>query len=76
MPLALTGTQMTAVLNAARPLSPSQRSAFLAALAIQFSGRSEVGDGELGRALRELQREHFDPPLSMSTPTHRATYRA
>jgi hypothetical protein len=34
----------------------------LAALAHLFANRSQVGDGELGRALQGLQREHFVPP--------------
>jgi len=32
-----------------------QRDAFLAALLQQFAGRTEIGDGELFRTLRELQ---------------------
>jgi hypothetical protein len=36
--------------------------AFLAALEALLAGRSEIGDGELSRLLRDLQRKHFKPP--------------
>ena len=36
--------------------------AFLAALTHLLQGRNEIGDGELCRTLRDLQREHFRPP--------------
>jgi hypothetical protein len=32
------------------------------ALAARLAGRTEIGDGELARLLRELQRTHFRPP--------------
>jgi hypothetical protein len=66
MPLAFTDSQWEAVQNASRPLSPFQRSAFVAALGHMFYGRAEIGDRELHRALRELQHEHLSPP----TRTH------
>jgi hypothetical protein len=57
MPLSLTDSQLDQVMNAARPLEKHQRSALMAALPYIFAGRSEIGDGELARALRDLQRE-------------------
>jgi hypothetical protein len=45
------------------------RSAFVAALGNLFSGRDSVGDGELFRALKELQREFMCPPRRI-TPRH------
>jgi hypothetical protein len=70
--LPLSDQQVQAVTNVTRPLQAWERSAFLQALAQLFAGRSEVGDGELGRALRELQREHFTPPLLHSPgPSHK-----
>jgi hypothetical protein len=57
--LSLTDAQLGAVTNAARHLDPHQRSALLAALPYIFAGKSEIGDGELARALRELQREQL-----------------
>jgi hypothetical protein len=41
--------------------------AFLASLAAYFTGRQEVGDGELGRAIRQLQREYFRAPRTSTT---------
>jgi hypothetical protein len=45
IPLAFTDSQWEAVQNAS--LSPSRRSAFVAALGHMFHGRSAIGDGEL-----------------------------
>jgi hypothetical protein len=45
-----------------------ERDAFLAALLQQFAGRTEIGDGELFRTLRELQRQHFRPPSATHIP--------
>jgi hypothetical protein len=61
-PLSLTDSQFVAVCNAAQPLQPIDRSAFLASIAAFFAGRSEVGDGELGRCIRELQHCYFKAP--------------
>jgi hypothetical protein len=58
----LNDQQQTAVLNAARPLAPAERSAFMAGLAKQLADRREIGDGELHRVIRELQRQYFRPP--------------
>ena len=58
----LTNAQELAVTHAARPLPPTERTAFLAALEALFAGRNDVGDGELGRALRDPQRKYFRPP--------------
>ena len=60
--LTLTEQQELAVINAARPLAPIEQKAFLMALHGLLANRSEVGDGELSRLLRELQRKHFRPP--------------
>jgi hypothetical protein len=50
-------------MNVSRPLRPNERTAFLAALFLDLiMRRDEVGDGELGRTLRDLQRKHFQPP--------------
>ena len=71
--LPLSDQQLQAVTNVTSPLQAWERSPFLQALGQLFAGRSEVGDGELGRALRELQREHFTPSLLHSPgPSHKA----
>ena len=58
----LTEPQRVAIAHAARPLQGLERRAFLNELEELFAGRTEIGDGELGRALRDLQRKHFKPP--------------
>ena len=62
MTLKLTDSQQWQVIRATNPLDMLQRDAFLAALLQQFADRTEIGDGELFRTLRDLQREHFRPP--------------
>ena len=64
----LTDRQQSAVLNAANPLEGCQRDAFMIALALLLNNRSEIGDGELFRILRELQREHYDFPRMTAEP--------
>jgi hypothetical protein len=66
--LKLTDSQQWQVIRAANPLDMLQRDAFLAALLQQFAGRTEIGDGELFRTLRELQRQHLRPPSATHLP--------
>ena len=56
--------QVNAIYAAATPLSPTDRGAFLQALAERLRGVDEIGDGLLYRTIVELQRLHFDPPLA------------
>ena len=78
----LTDAQQDAILSAARPLQPSERVAFMAALAELLAGRRlSLGDGELARTLRDLQRAHFHPPTDeeagmLGTRWHKLTARA
>jgi hypothetical protein len=59
----LTDRQVGAVIDAVRPLQADERTAFLASLCeLLLFSQIEMGDGTLGRALRELQRKHFRPP--------------
>jgi len=67
-PLTFSDQQLDAITRATGPLQPHERSAFLAALAIWFRNRTEVGDGELYRTLASLQREHFAAPDLMEKP--------
>ena len=68
-PIAVTDAQMGAILTAATPLPPSERSAFLAALAHRLRSRSDpFGDGALGRLIRETVREVWKPPLEVEKP--------
>jgi hypothetical protein len=74
-PMTLSEQQLDAIHRASRPLAPAARDQFLQALAERLSSLDhEVGDGELHRIIVELQRAHFDPPLSGYEPHgHRVT---
>jgi hypothetical protein len=61
-PIALTDAQLTAVFEAARPLAVASRDAFLLDLAADLAGIADIGDGDVARAIRAVQRKHFDPP--------------
>ena len=60
--ISLSDEQMNSVMRAAEPLQPRDRGAFLEALAQAPRRQSELGDGAIYRAIREVQRKHFDPP--------------
>jgi hypothetical protein len=63
MSIALSDAQIAQILLVSRPLQPKERTAFMAALLEDLlMRRDEIGDGELGRLLRDLQRKHFRPP--------------
>ena len=62
MPASLTSEQEVAIIHATKPLQVEERTAFMTALTAWLNDRAEVGDGELSRTLRDLQRKHFKPP--------------
>jgi hypothetical protein len=76
----LTDAQALAIVHATRPLQEHEQAAFLEALAALLAGRDTIGDGELGRVLRELQRQHFRPPtdteIGVLDGQHKRTARA
>jgi hypothetical protein len=52
-------SQLEILMAAAHPLAPAARSAFLAAVAARLAGgASDLGDGAVARACRELQRAY------------------
>jgi len=61
-PIALTDSQLTAVMTASRSLAPWRRDAFLRAIADDLSRLNEIGPGDIHRAIRAAWRAHFDPP--------------
>jgi hypothetical protein len=63
-PLALTDSEISTIMALARPLAPSQRTAFLEMIAVKLRGHGELGDGQLYQLCRQLQRELFSPPLA------------
>ena len=62
--LVLSDRQQKAVLDATFALDELQRHAFLGSLTLLLADRTEIGDGELFRILRELQRAHFHFPIA------------
>ena len=52
--LILTDAQALAIVHTTRPLQEHEQAGFLEALATLFAGRDTIGDGELGRVLREF----------------------
>jgi hypothetical protein len=63
MSISLTDAQTDVITNLARPLAPAERAGFCAELfETLLMRRDEVGDGELGRLLRDLHHRHFRPP--------------
>jgi hypothetical protein len=62
MSLALSDAQVNHIQLVSQPLQPQERAAFMARLFEDLLRREEVGDGELGRLLRDLQGRYFKPP--------------
>jgi hypothetical protein len=63
MSISLTDAQTDAITNLARPLARPERAGFFAELfETLLMRRDEVGDGELGRLLRDLHCRYFQPP--------------
>jgi hypothetical protein len=62
MIICLSAEQQTIVLNAIAPMQQAERNAFLLALTQLLAGRTTVGNGQLYRMIRDLQREFFKPP--------------
>ena len=68
-PIALSDAQLTAIMHAAGPLPPADRGAFLESVAAAL--QPTIGDGNLHRIVRELQRKHFDPPVATAERTRK-----
>src|SRR5215510_8793663 len=62
MPLALTDDQLCAVMNAAQPLLPADPVLFLEDVAAALADVTEIGDGQVARIAREMQRRYFRAP--------------
>ena len=71
----LSEPQTIAIINATRPLQADERTALLAALVTLLAGRNGIGDGELGRTLARLQRQHFQPPTDAEISMVETQYR-
>jgi hypothetical protein len=71
-PIALTDSQLDAVMAAAAPLAPGDRSAFLQDLAVALRDHPEIGDGLLHRVVADVQRRHWDAPIEAARHQPRA----
>jgi hypothetical protein len=61
-PIHLSDDELTAVMNACRPLQPRDRDQFLKDIAAELASLPMLGDGAVHRAIVKVQRRHFDPP--------------
>jgi hypothetical protein len=61
-PLALSDSELDAVMAAARPLESHQRDGFLRDIATELSKLPAIGDGAVYRTIVEVQRRYFDAP--------------
>jgi len=62
--VALTDEQLAIIMEAARPLEPERRSAFLEAVAAELAAipREQRGVGSVARLVRQVQLEHYGAP--------------
>jgi hypothetical protein len=68
---AFTDEQIDALLRAATPLPPADRTRFLEEVAAKLEGQT-LGDGLVFRAIREAQGRYLDPPSRLSPPARGA----
>jgi hypothetical protein len=59
-PLRLTDSQLVAITDAAKPLPPHTRPAFVRAVADKLGTIADPGDGDVGRAIRAVLAEMSD----------------
>jgi hypothetical protein len=72
-PISLTDSELTAIMDACRPLQPRDRDQFLRAVAQAIAGLPEIGPGSVHRAIAELQKRYFvAPDLRIDEPRSRA----
>jgi len=61
-PISLTDAELTAIMDACRPLQPRDRDQFLRAAAQAIAELPEVGPGSVHRVITDLQRRYFVAP--------------
>jgi hypothetical protein len=60
----LSDAELRIVVEAARPIAPHNRDAFLRAIASELANLGDrLGPGSVARAVRLVQRAYFDAPL-------------
>jgi hypothetical protein len=71
-PISLTDSELTAIMDAARPLQVHQRDGFLRDIAEELVKLPAIGPGSLHRVIATVQRRHFDvPDLRINEPRSR-----
>jgi hypothetical protein len=65
MPIALTDSELDIIFSAARPLQVEDRDPFLQAIAERLAAIPERGDGIVFQVCREIQRQHWTPPIGI-----------
>jgi hypothetical protein len=65
VPIALTDSELDIVFAAARPLQVADRDPFLRDVAERLAALPERGDGLVFQICREVQRDHWDPPVGI-----------
>jgi hypothetical protein len=61
--LKLTDDELDTVFRGARPIAPHLRDAYLQAVAAALKGQN-IGPGSVYKAVRDVQRRFFDPPVT------------
>ena len=62
-PLSLSDEQMDAIMRAAQPLPPGERSSFLEAVATALRDQPAIGDGSVHRTIVAVQQRFLRPPF-------------
>jgi hypothetical protein len=61
-PVSLSDSELTAIMDACRPLQPRDRDRFLRNIATELAALPMLGDGAVNRAIKAVWRQHFDAP--------------
>jgi hypothetical protein len=61
-PLALSDSDLDAIMTACRPLQPRDRDQFLKDIAVELASLPMLGEGAVYRAIATVQKRHWDPP--------------
>jgi hypothetical protein len=63
-PIKLSDAELQIVVEAAKPIAPRYRDAFLRTIASELANLGDqIGPGSISRIVRLAQRAYYDPPL-------------
>ncbi|KRQ97567.1 hypothetical protein [Bradyrhizobium valentinum] len=60
--ISLSDDEMSAVIDAARPIPSRDRSDFVREVVAELAKYPEIGPGIIGRVVAKIQRAHLNPP--------------